>query len=382
MEHDLGLLDRLLAAPEGESAGLARFLLGENAHLGRALRARAERWNKKRWYASDGFVADDPASAVSLAAHQLSARSFSPTALQNFSACPYRFYLQALVRLSPREEPEPAYELDPLQRGSLVHQIQFELLLELREKGMLPLHAGSAAEAERLLEATVQRVAASKEDELAPAIPRVWADQIAELRADVREWFRRLVQEPTFKPAFFELAFGLPDHGEERDPRSQDAPVVLDNGIQLRGSIDLVEKSSDHVYRATDYKTGKVRAKRGDVIKGGAILQPVLYALVLEKLLAEDGRPANVHGGQLSYCTYAGGFEDVLVELNDDARKAADQLAVALKGALETGFLPALPREGECKYCDYRSVCGPYEEVRTGQKPGNKPEKRVGKPLA
>lgn len=382
VEHDLGLLDRLLSAPEAESTGLARFLLGENAHLGRALRARAERWNKKRWYPSDGFVADDAGSRQALDGHQLSTRSFSPTALQHFSACPYRFYLQAVVRLSPREEPEPAYELDPLQRGSLTHQIQFEFLLALRDKGLLPLSPAHASEARLLLEEIVRRVAASKEDELAPAIPRVWEDQIAELRTDVREWFRRLILEPEFHPEFFELAFGLPDHGGERDPRSQDAPVLLDNGIKLRGSIDLVERSASKVYRATDYKTGKVRAKQGDVIKGGAILQPVMYALVLEKMLAEGGQSANVESGQLSYCTYTGGFENVEVKLNDEARAAAAQLGKALGGALEAGFLPALPREGECKYCDYRSVCGPYEEIRTGQKPGNKPEKKVGKALA
>lgn len=382
VEHDLGLLDRLLAAPEEESTGLARFLLGENPHLGRALRARAERWNKKKWYPSDGFVADSPESLAALAGHQPSARSFSPTALQHFSACPYRFYLQAVVRLAPREEPEPAYELNPLQRGSLVHQIQFELLLGLRDEGLLPLDPARTAEASALLEQTVERVTASKEDELAPAIPRVWEDQIAELRTDVREWFRRLTLQEEFRPEFFELAFGLPDHGEERDPRSQNEPVAIDAGLKLRGSIDLVEKNAQGVYRATDYKTGKVRAADGDVIKGGAILQPVMYALVLEKMLGEPGLPANVVGGQLSYCTYAGGFKDVPVELNDEARESAAQLGRALGGALQNGFLPALPRDGECKYCDYRSVCGPYEEIRAGLKPGNRPEKRVGKPLA
>jgi len=54
-------------------------------------------------------------------------RSYSPTALQNYAACPYKFFLQAIHKLAPREISEAIEELDPLQRGSLIHQIQFEL---------------------------------------------------------------------------------------------------------------------------------------------------------------------------------------------------------------------------------------------------------------
>ena len=32
------------------------------------------------------------------------------------------------------------------------------------------------------------------------------------------------------------------------------------------------------------------------------------------------------------------------------------------------GFLPAAPREGACAYCDYRLICGPYEETRIHRK--------------
>ena len=32
------------------------------------------------------------------------------------------------------------------------------------------------------------------------------------------------------------------------------------------------------------------------------------------------------------------------------------------------GSLPAFPRERACDYCDYRIVCGPYEELRSAKK--------------
>ena len=35
---------------------------------------------------------------------------------------------------------------------------------------------------------------------------------------------------------------------------------------------------------------------------------------------------------------------------------------------LENGFLPAAPQSGACAICDYRPVCGPYEEQRAKRK--------------
>ena len=76
--------------------------------------------------------------------HQLAARSFSPTALQHFAACPYRFFLQAVHRLKPREEPIAIETIDPLTRGSLVHEVQFAVLSALRAEGLLPVRLENA----------------------------------------------------------------------------------------------------------------------------------------------------------------------------------------------------------------------------------------------
>ncbi len=54
--------------------------------------------------------------------------------------------------------------------------------------------------------------------------------------------------------------------------------------------------------------------------------------------------------------------------MSDEAR---DKIRVVLKAAqraIEKGFLPAAPRERACRYCDFRPVCGPYEELRASTK--------------
>jgi ATP-dependent helicase/nuclease subunit B len=45
------------------------------------------------------------AARAIMGAHALSARSYSPTALENYARCPYRFFLQAIHGLAPREIP-------------------------------------------------------------------------------------------------------------------------------------------------------------------------------------------------------------------------------------------------------------------------------------
>jgi ATP-dependent helicase/nuclease subunit B len=361
-EFDLAVLDKLVDADPAETVGAAHYLLAANPHLGRALRARARRW-LRRWTPNDGLVDPDDAERAALARHQLTARSYSPTALQNYAACPYRFFLQAIHRLAPRDEVEEIEVIDPLTRGALFHEVQFELLTALRNAGRLPITGETIGDAQAMLEATLTTVAANYHDELAPAIERVWIDGIDSIRADLREWLRRTAEDsPRWQPERFELGFGLSDRSHA-DPASVAAAIKLDLGLELRGSIDLVERGADQSLRVTDHKTGRVRANRDVVIGGGKTLQPVLYALAAERILGEP-----VEAGRLYYCTAAGGYEERVVTIDAAARDATADFVTIIGKALSDGFLPAAPGPRECDYCDYRRVCGPYENTRVEYK--------------
>jgi hypothetical protein len=374
-EHDLAVLDRLATAGRPD-AGAARYLIGANPHLARALRARYQRW-RGIWTTSDGLVNLSDAALTAIGRHALAARSYSPTALQNYARCPYRFFLYAVHRLAPRVEPMPIDELDPLQRGSLIHDIQFELFAQLQRQRLLPIRPDTLDRAQSQLDAVIAEVAARYHDELAPAIERVWLDGIAAIGADLREWLRRASLDASgFVPQHFELSFGLEARSPEHagDPRSVAGAVALDCGIQLRGSIDLVEAHWAGLMRVTDHKTGKFDGSAGQVIAGGTLLQPLLYALAAEKLFADQ---AEISCGRLYFCTARGGFAAVEVALDDQARAAATQVANTIGDAVVHGFIPAYPAKGECARCDYRVVCGPHEERRIARKPAAKVEPLV-----
>ncbi|MEO0325105.1 MAG: PD-(D/E)XK nuclease family protein, partial [Myxococcota bacterium] len=376
-EHDLSMLRRAL---EGGAKG-ALAHLHDAPFLKRALGQRARRWRTKKWTAADGLIATEGGElAELLAPHRTAARSYSATGLQRFASCPYQFALYHLLKLQPRETPEAIETLDALQRGSLVHDVQFETLRDLRDAGLRPLaHPQVHAAAGAVLDAAFDRVAAEYEELLAPAIPRVWEDALETLRGDLHRWLgalHRTALDEGWEPEAFELAFGLrtaPGETPRRDAASQDAPVPLDLGegvsMRLRGAIDLVEASEESL-RATDHKTGRVPpylgARNEPRIAGGRALQPLLYARALEELRPE----ARVLGGRLHYCTARGGFEERHVVLDDAGREELRVVVRAVDEAVERGFLPAAPLEGACRWCDYAEVCGPHEERRTKNKRG------------
>jgi RecB family exonuclease len=367
-EYDLAVLGRLKDADPATSTGAANYLLAANEHLARALRARGRRW-LKRWTPADGLVDPDPETLAAIARHRMGGRSFSPTALENFAACPYRFLLQAIHRLQPREKAEALETIDPLTRGALFHEIQFRVLTALRDRGHLPLDPGQLETAIELLDDEMNLVAAEYEERLAPAIPRVWADGVNAIRADLREWLRRAVEGTQgWVPHRFELSFGLRERERPTaDSASVPEPVAVLDGALLRGSIDLVERRADGKLRVTDHKTGKARVPEDAIVWGGEALQPVLYALAAEALLEGP-----VESGRLYYCTADGDFSERLIPLDEVSRAHARTAIGVVARALEDGFLPAAPKKDACRWCDYRPVCGPYEESRTARKPADR----------
>lgn len=80
-----------------------------------------------------------------MAKNSLAQRSYSSTALQHYARCPYRFFLQAIHKLSPRETAKSIDELDPLQRGAPIHEIQFTLFERLSADNLLPIGPRSIA---------------------------------------------------------------------------------------------------------------------------------------------------------------------------------------------------------------------------------------------
>ncbi len=367
-EHDLAVLRRLMFTGD-DVKGRAHYMLTLNDCLKRSV---TERWARarKEWSQFDGLVRVTDATRGYLQSQRLNVRPYSVSALQQYSACPYRFFLSAAYRLAPLEEPEPLQRMDPLTKGSLFHQVQAEFFRAL-QKAKLSINSTQRDAVLKVLDDTLARIAREYSERLAPAIDRVWQDEIASLRTDLRMWVDQLASGNEWEPYLFEFAFGLPDQ-PGHDPASLKDPVTINGKFKLRGSIDLVErKPKTTVLRVTDHKTGKNRSAKGAIVGGGAQLQPIIYSLAVEEALRLGSGQATgvtVQSARFSYCTTSGGFTEHSVPINENTRRMGIEVLEIVDRAVELGMLPPAPNERACSFCDFLSVCGPDQERRANRK--------------
>jgi ATP-dependent helicase/nuclease subunit B len=362
VEHDLAVLRPLLQTDPATVRGRARYLMELSPELGRSLRARWQRWHKK-WSPADGICEASEGTLQQLSVYRLADRAYSPTSLQAYAACPYKFLLSAIHRLEVREESAQLQMLDPLTRGGIYHSMLARFFRQAIADKLLPLGQANLARAYALTDSVVETTAAEYSEQLAPAIKRVWEDEIELLRADMRGLLGQMAEHPDgYLPELIEYSFGLPLQSD-RDPASTGQAAILPEGFRLHGVIDLVEKSASANLRITDHKTGKNRTEGGVIVGHGEVLQPVLYSLGVERLLG-----ATVAEARLSFCTATGGYTESTVAMNNAAREDAVKALKIIDQAVATGFLPAAPKEDGCKWCNFGSVCGPYEELRVSRK--------------
>lgn len=363
MEYDLAALGPALKSP--------RFLLALNPALRRSLRARYYRWERKSWSGHDGlFLPPESAARAALEKHGLRVRPYSASALQKFAACPYQFFLASILHLEPRPEAAAIAEIDPQTRGQLMHEVLARMMRALREAKLLPVSTHNLSQVERYLDETLDASAVEMEERLAPAIPGVWTAGVEGIRSDLRGWLRNLAERPeAWLPAYFEYSFGLaPDPEHDADSHSERAEIP--GGYLLRGAVDLIEGLYDAstgeatALRITDYKSGANRTKDNLMFGAGELLQPALYALAVESIFPD----VKVRESRLSFCSATGEFKDRVVPIGEELRSRSMELLAAIDDAIAFGFLPPAPREGACVYCDFKAVCGPYEEARWKKK--------------
>lgn len=365
-EFDLAFLADALKrdTTEKDVRGTGRYLVDVNPSLARSLRAKYQRGRPRKFTPVDGFLEPSSESKQLLAQHRLAARAYSVTALEKYAGCPYRFYLNAVLRLRPRDEIESITHLDALTRGQIMHDAQFHIYERLEDTGLLPVRKDNLEQAMRVFEVTFDEVSDRFYEELAPAIERIWRDELERIRFDLRGWLRReATRTDGFVPLRREYTFGMRPRGPA-DPASTLEVAELDNGLRLRGAIDLVEKRDDGKVRITDHKSGKVWMPENAILNGGESLQPVLYTLAYEALTGDE-----VDSARLYYCTERGGYSERIVRTDEEALDVVAEFQRRLDEIIEQGFFPASPQPRfGCKFCDYISICGPRMEIDAKRK--------------
>jgi ATP-dependent helicase/DNAse subunit B len=299
-------------------------------------------------------------------------RVFSPTALEDYVACPFKFFLRHVLYLEPLEEPRE--EIEVTRRGQAFHRALARLHRRLKEAGV----AEPTAEAEALALAELEAAIAEDVHRApSPAAKELWRLEGRRLlRAAARygdQWRKFLKpwreRGTAPQPHLFEVDFGLTTVAGA----TPYGPLVIRTAeveVRVSGRIDRVDLAplADGVgFWIIDYKTGRSQHYTGADLASFRKLQLTLYALAVEEVLlaGQGARPLGLAYWLVSEegPKVALPGRNVLLWLDEtqrwrQVRRQLEEWVAMLVGHIRRGAFPLAPRSEHCtQTCPFGEVC-------------------------
>ena len=218
--------DRKRVLEGGEEA--AQAVAGGSAFFRQSRIVSRARW-AARFSEYDGFLGEMPAELKARLDPLRGEATTSASRLATFARCGFQYLLQHVLRLEPALEPEERRRLDPLERGSLFHEVAELYLRERRDRGELPVRDTPPMQ-ERLLvmadDALERFVAGSP-----PRFTLLWEREKRLFRSSVLVWLaREAAMAERSTPAFFEMGFGMPVPEGSGEPHSAEPLIDRSRG--------------------------------------------------------------------------------------------------------------------------------------------------------
>ncbi|HWQ56386.1 MAG TPA: PD-(D/E)XK nuclease family protein [Bryobacteraceae bacterium] len=241
----------------------------------------------------------------------------SPTALEAYLHCPYRFFGDHLLRLKP-PPPRPEERFDFLAQGNIVHEVLAEW--HRRPQPVEPLF-------ERIFRRTCGELNILPGYQTESLRLRMLADVTAFVASD-------------------------PCPRGEETRTEQPFEYVLGDGLSVRGRIDRLEILSGSRGFVIDYKySGPQRIK--ERAEDANSLQPPLYLLAVER--AFELEPAGMY-----YCGLRGQVKSAGWDAPFEPEWLPSAIARSMDAAarIRAGEIAPRPSDGEaCAWCASHDVC-------------------------
>ncbi|MDZ7697766.1 MAG: PD-(D/E)XK nuclease family protein [Deltaproteobacteria bacterium] len=289
-------------------------------------------------------------------------RAMSCSRLEELAKCPFAFFIHHVLGIEPLEdlEKDPGRWLDPLQRGTLLHDVFCFFMTELKSKNELPdfqKHVG-----------LIERIGMEEVEKWKKTVPPpselTFDREVEDIRLTLEIFLRNEVRRcSTVTPEWFELSFGISwgDQCGEVFKEPVEIPLNERQSFKLSGRIDRIDRVGDHTYEVWDYKTGgSFGFKEEGYLNQGRHLQHALYAIATEILLRKtyDEKAQVVRSGYFFPSPKGEGQRIVKIQ------SRREELFTAMGDFFElfrTGIFPATYDKGGCRFCDYVKVCGGEE---------------------
>lgn len=280
-------------------------------------------------------------------------RGLSPSALDEYAACPFRFFAKRLLKLGVEEEANEAGELGHLERGRIYHAV------------LERFHRSGGADLEGALDA----VFAENDWKALGLYPLLWEAERRAMSESLRlfaAWDMERLGRGPWRPAKIE-------HELRGGPEA-----LPGTGVSWRGRadrVDLDEKGKR--YRVADYKTKPGRWKK-DLTKQAAEGKTHQLPIYSELIAAELGEGWSYGGAELLFVE-EGKIRSAELSPEDwaAAREPFLKKLAERVHSIAAGRFPIKPDESErglCSRCEFAGVC------RKGHSPSRARASRVPLP--
>ncbi len=301
-------------------------------------------------------------------------RVVSPTALQDWATCPFRFFLGRVLYVAETSAPEDTLTLSAIERGNLLHKALERFVTEAPARTSPPQPWSSAERAQLL--AIGEELCAEAEAAGLTGKPILWKLEHARILRDLQGFLdadENMRQEFGVLPEAVELSFGMGD----------DQPIIVELGgrtIAFRGRIDRVDRSPDGSrLLVIDYKSGSTygyKDLRKDIVQRGTSLQLPIYALAAKQRYGSQDISAYYW-----FVTERASYERKGGEMDGRSLERFREVLGTISRGVEDGVFPARPggrsQDGwdNCTYCAYNRVC-PSDRGRVWDRKRNADEMR------
>ena len=258
------------------------------------------------------------------------------TSLEDWVVSPLSYFLQRVLGLRPFEDVQLRVEIDPLNRGILLHEI-----LESYAQGQL---AGEeeADSLKRLLDLAEQAFLARRaQSDTAGWLDHLWRRDTRTMRTDLRLWWERTVAERVV-PHSAEASFGT------TDAEHPSVPFILEDGstIAFSGKVDRIDWVDNSHIRVVDYKTGTAAAftalsAERPTAEGHKFQLPI-YGLFAKREAEHYGLAGMLHA-EYDFVTRKGGQQMIGYEVTDDVVATLRKDISLVVRAVLSGIFPAVP---------------------------------------
>ncbi|UPT74713.1 MAG: PD-(D/E)XK nuclease family protein [Elusimicrobiota bacterium] len=198
---------------------------------------------------------------------KLKKSGLSPTALDLYATCPFRFFAARVLGLGEREEASDRGELTPQARGTVYHAV-----LEKFYASLTPLEWSGSKDWGPSYDAAEEFVFKQNDWKALGIYPLLWESARQDMGARLREfiqWDLERLRASGLKPRLYETALkGSPPEG---------AP----GGVPWKGVADRIDASADgKTFHVVDYKTraGARWKKLAEKAAAGEVHQIPFYA--------------------------------------------------------------------------------------------------------